>query len=138
MVHNSIETFWCWKWTLLNTIVFICNKVVIFMQFSAPMEIWPKRTQKCVYADEMLLSTISLNHQSPINLVPHINLDTSDVRMQHLCITTPNYGGLYMTFYDLCNTQYFVDFSRHTSAKMKSDQQVVVLTFSSIKTCQTL
>ena len=69
-----------------------------------------KLMQKCIYEDEMFLTTISLEHPSPINCVLHINLDTSDVRMQHLCITTSKYGGLYRTFYDICYTQYFVDF----------------------------
>ena len=59
--------------------------------------IWPKRTQKCVYGDEMFLSTILLKRPSGINRVLHINLDTSDVPMQHLCITAPKYGGLYRT-----------------------------------------
>ena len=86
----------------------------------------PKRTQKCVYGDEMFLSTILLKHPSPINCVLHINLDTFDVRMQHLCITASKYGGLYSTLYDIRNTQYFVDFSYHTSAKMKNNLQVVV------------
>ena len=67
--------------------------------------IWPKRTQKCVNGDEMFLSTILLKHPSPINRVLHINLDTSDVPMQHLCITAPKYDGLYGTFYDMRNTQ---------------------------------
>ena len=67
----------------------------------------------------MFLSTISLKHLSPITCVLHISLDTSDVRMQHLCITASKYGGLFRAFYDILNTQYFVDFSRHTSAKMK-------------------
>ena len=88
--------------------------------------IWPKITQKCVYGDEMFLSTILLKHPTPINRELHINLDTSDVPMQHLCITAPKYGGLYRTFYDIRKTQFFVDFSRHTSAKMKNDLQVVV------------
>ena len=68
--------------------------------------IWPKRTQKSVYGDEMLLSTILLKHPSPINRVLHIDLDTSDVPMQHLCITAPKYGGLYRTLYDIRNTQF--------------------------------
>ena len=67
---------------------------------------WPKRTQKCVYGDEMFLSTKLLNHPSPIKRVLHINLYTSDVPMQHLCITTPKYGGLYRTFYGIRNTQF--------------------------------
>ena len=66
--------------------------------------------QKCVYSDEILLYTILLKHPTPINRVLHTNLDTSDVRMQHLCITAPKYGGLYRTFYDIRNTQFFVDF----------------------------
>ena len=70
--------------------------------------IWPKITQKCVYGDEMFLSTILLKHPSPINRVLHINLDTSDVPMQHLCITAPKYGGLYRTFYVIRNTQIFI------------------------------
>ena len=77
------------------------------MQFSDPMgPIWPKRTQKCVYGDDMFLTTILLKHPSPIKRVLHINLDTSDVPMQHLCITAPKYGGLYTTFYDIRNTQF--------------------------------
>ena len=70
-------------------------------------------------------STILLKHTSHINRVLQINLDTSDVPVQHLCITAPKYGGLYRTFYDIRNTSVFVDFSRHTSAKMKNDRQVV-------------
>ena len=78
------------------------------MQFSAPMEahIWPKRTQKCVYDDEMFLSTILLKHPSPINRVLRINLNNSHVPMQHLCITALKYGGQYRTFYDIRNTQF--------------------------------
>ena len=72
--------------------------------------IWPKRTLKCVYGDEMFLSTILLKHPSPINRVMHINLDTSDVSMQHLCITAPKYGGLYRTFYDIRNSQFLSGF----------------------------
>ena len=68
--------------------------------------IWPKRTQKCVYGDEMFLSTILLKHPSPMTRVLHINLDTTDVPMQDLCITAPKYGGLYRTFYDIRNTQF--------------------------------
>ena len=74
----------------------------------------------------MRLSTISLKHPSPIDCVLHTNLETSDVRMQHLCITASKYGGLYWTFYDIRDTHYFDDFSRHTSAKMKTNRQVVV------------
>ena len=74
----------------------------------------------------MFLSTISLKHPSPINCVLHISLDTADVRMQHLCITASKYGGLYRAFYDIRNTQYFVDFSRRTSAKTKNNRQIVV------------
>ena len=69
--------------------------------------------------------------------VLHINLDTSDVPMQHWCITVPKYGGLYRTFRTYIILS-FVDFSCHTSAKMKNGRQVVVLTFGSIKICQTL
>ena len=65
------------------------------------------RIKKCVYGDEMFLPTIVLKHPSPINCVLHINLDTSDVRMQHLYITEPKYGGLNRTFYGVRNTQYF-------------------------------
>ena len=54
----------------------------------------------------MFLSTILLKHPSPNNRVLLINLDTSDVPMQHLCITAPKYGGLYRTFYDIRNTQF--------------------------------
>ena len=54
----------------------------------------------------MFLSTILLKHPSPINRVLHINLDPSDVSKQHLCITTPKYGGLYRTLYDISNTQF--------------------------------
>ena len=68
--------------------------------------ICPKITQKCVYGDEMFLSTILLKHPTPINRLLHINFDTSDVPMQHLCIIAPKYGGLYRTFYDIRNTQF--------------------------------
>ena len=74
------------------------------------MAVWPKRTQKCVYGYEMFLSTILLKHPSPNNRVLRINFDTSDVPMQHMCITAPKYGGLYRTFYDIRNTQFFTIF----------------------------
>ena len=72
--------------------------------------IWPKRTQKCVYGDEMFLCTILLKHPPPINRVLHINLDTSDVPMQHLYIIAPKYGGQYRTFIDIRNTQFLLIF----------------------------
>ena len=81
--------------------------------------IWPKRTQKCVYGDEMFLSTILLKHSSLINRVLHINLDTSDVSKQHLCIIAPKYGGLYMTFYDISNTQFLSIFLVTRVQKLK-------------------
>ena len=68
--------------------------------------IWPKRTQKCVYDDELILSSILLKHPSPIKRVLHINLCTSDVPMQHLRITAPKYGGVYRTLYYIRNTQF--------------------------------
>ena len=79
---------------------FSCNSVLLWRP------IWPKRTQKCVYGDEMFLSSKLLKHPSPINRLLHINLDTPDVQMQHLCIIAPMYGGLYRTFYDIRKTQF--------------------------------
>ena len=79
---------------------FSCNLALLWRP------IWPKRTKKCVYGDEMFLSTILLKHPSPINCVLHINLDTSDVPVQHLYITELKYGGLYRTFYGIRNTQF--------------------------------
>ena len=108
-------------WTLS---CLFCNKVAIFVQWNAHMK--ARMAQKCVYGDEMFLSSISLKYSSPINCVLHINLYTSDVRMQHLCITASKYCGLSRTFYDIRNTQYFVDCSRHTSAKIINNRQVVV------------
>ena len=70
-IHIIIETFWCGKWTLLNTIVFFCNKVAIFMKVLLWRPIWPKITQKCVYGDELFLSTKALKHPSPIDCVLH-------------------------------------------------------------------
>ena len=99
----------------LNLVIkkqFSCNAVPLLRPT------WPKITQKCVYGDEMFLSTISLKHPSPVNCELHINHYTSVVQMQHLCITASKYGGLYRTLNYICKTQYFVDFSRHTSAKM--------------------
>ena len=52
------------------------------------------------------LSTKLLKQPSPIKRVLHINLDTSDLPMQHLCITAPKYGGLYRTFYNIRKTQF--------------------------------
>ena len=72
---------------------FLCNSVLLWRP------IWPKRTQKSVNGDEMFLSTILLKHPSPFYRVLHINLDTSDVSMQHLCITALKYGGLYRTVF---------------------------------------
>ena len=74
----------------------------------------------------MFLSSKLLKHSSPINRLLHINLDTSDVPMQHLCITAPKYGGLYRTFNDIRKTQFVSILSRHTSAKMKNDRHVVM------------
>ena len=54
----------------------------------------------------MLLSSKLLRHSSPINRLLHINIDTSDVPMQHLCITAPKYGGQYRTFYDIRKPQF--------------------------------
>ena len=54
----------------------------------------------------MILSTILSKHPSSIKRVLLVNLDTSDVPMQHLCMTAPKYGGLYRTFYDVRNTQF--------------------------------
>ena len=68
--------------------------------------IWPKRTQKCIYGDENVLSLKLFNHPSSINRLLHINLDTSDAPMRHLYITAPKYGGLYRTFYDIRKTQF--------------------------------
>ena len=69
------------------------------------------------------LSAILLTHRSPIIRMLHINFNTSDVRMQHWCITAPKYGGLYKTSYDIRDTQYFVEFSRHTSTKIKKNDR---------------
>ena len=54
----------------------------------------------------MFLSIILLEQPSPIKSVLHINLDTSNVPMQHLCITAPKYGGLDRTFYDIRITPF--------------------------------
>ena len=40
--------------------------------------------------------------------------------MQQFYITAFKYGGLYRNFYDRCCTQYFVENSRPTSAKIKT------------------
>ena len=73
------------------------------MQFNAPMEaLW----RNVIMVMKCFLSTKLLKHPSPIKRVLHINLDTSDVPMQHLCITAPKYGGLYRTFYGIRNTQF--------------------------------
>ena len=92
--------------------VYFFNKVAFFMQFSAPIEahMAKKNTEMCLYGDEMFLSTILLKLPSPIKGVLNINFDTSDVPMQHLCITAPKYGGLYRTFYDIRNTQFLSSF----------------------------
>ena len=86
----------------------------------------PERTQKCVYGDVKFLSTLLLKHPLPINRILYINFDTSNVPMQHLCITAQKYGGLYRTSYDIRNTQFLSIFSCQTSAKMKNDRQIVV------------
>ena len=93
--------YWTLSCLFCNKVALLCNSVLLWRP------IRPKRTQNCVYDDEMFLCTILLKHSSPINRVLHINLDTSDVPMQHLCITAPKYGGLYRTFYDIRNTQFW-------------------------------
>ena len=97
---------------------FSCNSVLLWRP------IWPKRTQKCVNGDEMFLSTILLKHLSPINRVLHINLDTSNVPMQHLCITAPKYGGLYRTFYDIRNAQFLSIFLVKRVQKLKRNDRL--------------
>ena len=79
---------------------FSCNSVLLWRPT------WPKRSQKCVYGNEMFLSTILLIHLSPINHVLHMNLDTYDIPMQRLCNAAPKYGGLYRTFYEIRNSQF--------------------------------
>ena len=54
----------------------------------------------------MFLSTILFKHPSPIKNVLHINLDTSYIPMQHLCIAAPKYVGLSRTFYGIRNIQF--------------------------------
>ena len=68
------------------------------MQFSAPMDtIWPNRKQKCVYGDEMFLSTLLLKHPSPINRILHIIFDSSGIcASPHQSIE--NYTGHFMTY----------------------------------------
>ena len=92
--------YWMLSCLFCNKKQFSCNSVLL------RRPIWPKRIQKCVYGDEMFLSTIVLKHLSPISRVLHINLGTSDVPMHQLCITALKYGGLYRTFYDIRNTQF--------------------------------
>ena len=65
----------------------------------------------------MFLSTILLKHPSAIKRVLLINLDTSDVPMQH--VTAPNFGGLYKTFYDIRNTQFSSIFSSYKCKNKK-------------------
>ena len=98
---------------------FSCKSVLLWRP------IWPKRTQKWVYGDGIFLFAILLKHLSPIYRVLHLSFDASDVPMQHLCITAQKYGGLCRTFYDTVYS-VFVDFSPHTSAKIKNGRQVVV------------
>ena len=54
----------------------------------------------------MFLFSQFLKHSPSINRLLHINFDTSDALMQHLCIATPKYGGLYRTFYDIRKAQF--------------------------------
>ena len=50
-----------------------------------------------------------------VNLTRHFRLVNATI-----CITAFKYDGLYRTFYDRCSTQYFVENSRPTSAKIKA------------------
>ena len=66
--------------------------------------IWPKRTKNVFMVMQCFLSTKLLKHPSPIKRVLHINLDTSDVPMQHLCIIRTK---VWWTIQDiLWHTQY--------------------------------
>ena len=70
----------------------------------------PKRTQKCVYDDEMFLSSKLLKNSSPIKRLLHINFDISDVPMQQLCITAPklvDYTGHFLTYVKLSFCRFF-------------------------------
>ena len=92
-------------WTLS---CLFCNKVAIFMQFSAPMEAYmPQKEQRNVF---MVMKCFCLqnnwNIRHPINRLLHIDLHTSDVPMPHFNITAPKYGGLYRAFCDILKTQF--------------------------------
>ena len=124
-------------WTLL---CLVCNKVAIFMQFSAgpyggPYGLKEHRNlfmvMKCFCLQKLL------KHSLPINRLLHINLDTSDIPMPHLCITAPKYGGLNRTFYDIRKTQFLSIF---LSYECKNEKWLTCCgaNFGSIKTCQTL
>ena len=73
-VCNIIETLWCYKWTLLNSLEIFLVK----LQFSGKSQ--------CFYGspygikehknDEMFLSKLFLKHASPIRCVLYILLDT--------------------------------------------------------------
>ena len=78
------------------------------------------------YGDEKFFVDKIIETSSPIKCVLHINLDTSDVPMQHLCITAPKYGGLYRTSYDICNTQFLSIFLVIRVQKLKNDRLVVL------------
>ena len=104
-------------WTLL---CLFCNEVAIFMQFSAPMEahMAQMNTEMCLWWWNVFVYN-SIETSSPINRVLHIHFDTSDVPVQHLCITAPTYGGLYRTFYDILNTQFLLIFLVIRGQKLK-------------------
>ena len=67
----------------------------------------------------MFLSSNLLKHPSSINRLLLINLDTSDVPMRHMYITTPKYGGLYRTFYDIRKIQFLSIFLEIRVQKIK-------------------
>ena len=62
------------------------------MQLSAPMG----AHMKCVYGDEMFLSTILLKHPTPINRALHINLQCSVCASPHQSMV--DYTGYFMTY----------------------------------------
>ena len=73
----------------------------------------------------MFLSSKLLKYSSPINRLLHINLTLPTLQCS-ICASPHesmvDYTGHFMTYVKLS----FCRFSRHTSAKMKNDRQVVV------------
>ena len=109
----------------MDVIEHYCVYFVIKVQFSCKaVLLWrPKITQKCVYGDEMFCLQYQCNIRQPLTVYCTSISTLPTFELMHHRIKV---WWTIHEFYDIRNTQYFVDSSRRTSAKMKNNRHFVV------------